>query len=118
MLREILKCKIHRATVTETALHYEGSLSLAADLMESAGLVPFEKIHVVNINNGARFETYVIRAEAGSGAVILNGAAARLAQPGDRVILMAYGYVEEAKLGEHRPTILLVDERNEIVSRH
>lgn len=114
MRRRIMKSKIHRATITSADLHYEGSLTLDAELMTAADLVQFEEIQVVNVNNGERFLTYVIPGATGSGVVQLNGAAARLGMPGDLVILIAYGDVEEADVARHRPAVVFVDARNRI----
>lgn len=113
---ELLKSKIHRATITGTDLHYEGSLTLDSLLMEAAGIVPFEKVDVVNINNGSRVQTYVIAGPAGSGIVQLNGAAARWGAPGDLVIILAYGIFEPAEAVTHKPRVVHVDERNRIIS--
>jgi len=115
MRRELLRTKIHRASVTETNVEYEGSLTLDRDLMDAATLVPFERIDVYNVNNGARFSTYVIEGERGSGTVCVNGAAARLATAGDRVIIAAYGSYEEEEIEGHEPVIVLVNARNEII---
>lgn len=114
MLRSMLKSKIHRATVTQTALNYEGSLSLDKDLIETAQLLPFEQIMVYNISNGERFDTYVIEAERGSGMVCLNGAAARRGEPGDLIIIASYGLFDkqECLTGESR--IVAVDSNNRI----
>jgi len=118
MLRQLLFAKIHRATVTDTNLEYEGSLSLDATLMDRAGLVPFERVFVVNVNNGARFDTYLQRAEADGGDVVLNGAAARLGEPGDKVIVMAYAQVDASELASHRARLVMVDGRNRITDVH
>jgi aspartate 1-decarboxylase len=112
MRRHLMKSKIHRATITSADLHYEGSLTLDRDLMQAADLVEFEEIHVVNVNNGQRFATYVIPGPAGSGVVQLNGAAARLGMPGDLVILIAYGEFEAPEVAGHRPAIVFVDGAN------
>lgn len=112
---ELLKSKIHRATITGTDLHYEGSLTLDSLLMEAAGILPFEKVDVVNINNGSRLQTYVIVGPAGSGVVQLNGAAARWGAPGDLVIILAYASFEPAEAQTHRPCVVHVDEQNRIV---
>jgi len=112
MLRELMKSKIHRATVTDAHLDYVGSLTLDRDLMEAVDLLPDEKVHVVNINTGARFETYVIEGKRGSGIVCANGAAARLVQKGDLVIVIAYGLFDPAEAKRHRPKIAFVDARN------
>jgi aspartate 1-decarboxylase len=116
MLRIVLKSKIHCATVTETNLHYEGSLTIDAQLMEAAELVHGERIDVLNLNNGERFTTYVIKGEEGSGIICVNGAAARLAQVGDKVIILSYALVDEKELREHKAKIVLVDEQNRIKS--
>jgi aspartate 1-decarboxylase len=110
----MLKSKIHRATVTQTALNYEGSLSIDKDLIEAARLLPFEQIMVYNISNGERFDTYVIEAEKGSGMVCLNGAAARRGEPGDLIIIASYGLfdTQECLTGESR--IVAVDNSNRI----
>jgi aspartate 1-decarboxylase len=115
MQRHMLKSKIHRATVTACELHYAGSVTIDAGLMESADLLPGEMVHVLDIDNGARFETYVIEGERGAGDMCLNGAAARLVQPGDRVIVVSYGVYSEEELDEHVPKVVHVDERNRIV---
>jgi aspartate 1-decarboxylase len=112
MLRELMKSKIHRATVTDAHLDYVGSLTVDADLMKAADLLPHEKVHVVNVNTGARFETYAIEGEAGSGVICANGAAARLVQPGDLVIVISYGQFDEAETKRHKPRVVFVDGRN------
>lgn len=117
MRRTMMKSKIHRATVTEANLDYVGSITVDAALMERADLLPNEKVQVVDIDNGSRLETYVIPGEAGSGAIGLNGAAARLVHPGDKVIIISYGGFEDAEAHEHEPTVLFVDEDNRPV-RH
>lgn len=114
MHRHLMKSKIHRATITSADLHYEGSLTLDRSLMAAADLVEFEEIHVVNVNNGQRFTTYVIPGPADSGVVQLNGAAARLGMPGDVVILIAYGVVEAEAVAGHRPAVVFVDASNRI----
>ena len=116
MERTLLKSKIHRGTVTEADLSYEGSLTLDPEFMRAADLVPYEKVHVVNINNGARFETYVIKGQPGAKTICLNGAAARLGQIGDQVIIMSYARMNESEAGRYQPTIVLLDENNDIVS--
>ena len=115
MLRTMCKSKVHRATVTDANLHYQGSITLDPLLMEAADLQPFEQVQVVNINNGERFETYVIIGEPGSGDVVLNGAAARLVQPGDQVIIISYAQYDERELEGFEPRLVFVDERNRIV---
>ncbi len=114
MLRTLCKSKIHGATVTEANIHYTGSLTLDPLLMQAADLVPFEQVQVVNVNNGARFETYCIEGAPGSGTVCLNGAAARLAVPGDTVIIISYAHFTEAELAAATPKLVFVDERNHI----
>jgi len=114
MFRTVLKAKIHRATVTVADLNYEGSLTVDRDLMDAAGLVPFEQIKIYNINNGERFETYVIEGERGSGVIGLNGAAARKGLAGDLIIIATYVLIEESKLQGYKPTILLLDGRNRV----
>jgi len=108
----LLKGKIHRATVTQCDLDYEGSISIDAGLMERAGILPHEQVDVLDINNGARFTTYAIPAPAGSGTIGINGAAARLAQNGDLVIIIAYARMNEAEARAHQPRVLLVDGAN------
>lgn len=114
MLRFMLKTKIHRATVTESNVAYEGSITIDRDLMDAAGIVPFEQVGVYNINNGERFETYVIEGDRGTGVIGLNGAAARKGLVGDLIIIVTYTAVTEDELGRHNPTILLMDEKNRI----
>ncbi len=111
----MFKSKIHRATITEAELHYEGSLSIDEDLMENADLLEYEKVSVVNINNGERFETYVIKGERGSRVICLNGAAARKGQVGDRIIIISYTTLSNEEALKHQPTIVLVDETNSII---
>jgi len=106
------KSKLHRLTVTETNLKYQGSLTLDEDLMRAGHLLPFEMINVVNVNNGARFETYVIKGERGSGIVCLNGAAARLAEPGDIIIVISSSLYSEDELKTYKPCVVFVDEHN------
>ncbi|MEU5608526.1 aspartate 1-decarboxylase [Streptomyces sparsogenes] len=115
MLRTMLKSKIHRATVTEADLHYVGSVTIDADLMEAADLLPGELVHIVDITNGARLETYVIEGLRGSGVIGINGAAAHLVHPGDLVILISYVQIEDAEAPRLRPRIVHVNERNRIV---
>ena len=112
MFREMLKSKIHDATVTEANLNYVGSITIDATLLEAADLLENEKVLVVNKNTGDRLETYVITGERGSGVLCLNGAAARLVQPGDHVIVMAFALVEQSDLAAHRPRIVVVDANN------
>lgn len=115
MFISVCKSKIHRATVTDANLHYTGSLTIDYDLMEQAGIVPYEKVHVVNVNNGARFETYAIKGERGSGTICMNGAAARLGQPGDLIIIITYAFFDASKMDpDYEPTVVHVDEANRI----
>jgi aspartate 1-decarboxylase len=111
----MLKSKIHRATVTETCLGYEGSITIDKKLLRAADILPFEQVNVLNVNNGARFTTYAIEGKEGAGEICLNGAAARQAVPGDIVIIITYDTIEEEKLREYQPRIVHVNERNEIV---
>lgn len=115
MLRHLMKSKIHRATITSADLHYEGSLTLDQDLLDAADLVHHEDVQVVNVNNGMRFNTYVIPGPRGSGVVQLNGAAARLGLPGDLVIIIANGVYDEAETARHAPRVVFVDAGNRIV---
>lgn len=115
MQRHLMKSKIHRATITSADLHYEGSLTVDQDLLDAADLREHEEVQVVNVNNGARFSTYVIPGARGSGVLQLNGAAARLGMAGDRVIVISYGVFDEAEAERHAPTVVFVDERNRIV---
>ncbi|HEY8255641.1 MAG TPA: aspartate 1-decarboxylase [Rhizomicrobium sp.] len=108
----LLKGKIHRATITQCDLNYEGSISVDSALMERAGILPHEQVDVLNINNGERFTTYAIPAPAGSGTIGVNGAAARLAQKGDLVIIVAYARMEEVEAKSFQPRVLLVDANN------
>lgn len=110
----MLKCKIHRATVTQAELDYVGSITVDAALMEAAGLLEYEKVQVVNINNGARLETYAICGASGSGIICLNGAAARHAQPNDKVIIMAYAQMEPHEARINPPKVVFVDDANQI----
>ncbi len=112
MLREVLKSKIHRATVTDANLNYQGSITIDPSLMRLANLVPYEKVQVVDIQNGNRLETYAIEGRPESGEIIINGAAARLVMMGDMVIIMAFALMDEAELKNHKPSIVLVDAAN------
>ena len=114
MLLTLLKAKIHRATVTQCDLHYEGSISLDSALMQAAGILPHEQVHVLDIDNGARFVTYAIEALAGSGMIGINGAAARLVSPGDLVIVIAYAQMDAAEARTHQPVVVHVDAKNRI----
>src|SRR6478609_707818 len=114
MLISMLKCKLHRATVTECDLHYQGSLKIDADLIAAAGLLVNEYIEVYNIDNGERFATYVIEGKAGSGVIGLNGAAARKAALGDKIIICAYAAMAEDEARKHEPSIVIVGAKNKI----
>ncbi|MEU4801104.1 aspartate 1-decarboxylase [Actinosynnema sp. NPDC023587] len=115
MFRTMLKSKIHRATVTQADLHYVGSVTVDRDLMEAADLLAGEQVAIVDVTNGARLETYVIPGERGSGVIGINGAAAHLVEPGDLVILIAYGQMDDAEAREHRPRVVFVDADNRVV---
>ena len=117
MFLEMMKSKIHRATVTDANLNYIGSITIDSALIEAAGILPNQKVHIVNNNNGARFETYVIEGERNSGTVCLNGAAARLVQPGDIVIIIAYGFMDEKEAAAHKPNVVFLDGQNRIQSQ-
>lgn len=115
MLRTMFKSKIHRATVTHADLHYVGSLTIDADLLDAADILPGEQVSVVNINNGARFETYVIEGERGSGVIGINGAAARLGAPGDLLIIITYAQLDTGEARGFAPSVVHVNEENRIV---
>lgn len=115
MLRRLMKSKVHRATITAADLHYEGSLTLDAELMHAADLLPYEEVQVVNVNNGERFVTYLLAGLAGSGVVQLNGAAARLGYPGDLVIIMAFADLDADELQMFEPSVVFVDAQNRMV---
>jgi aspartate 1-decarboxylase len=115
MLRTMMKSKIHRATVTQADLHYVGSVTVDEDLLDAADLLPGELVHIVDVTNGARLETYTIAGERGSGVIGINGAAARLVHPGDVVILIAYGQMETAEAKGFEPRVVFVDADNRIV---
>lgn len=114
MLRMMLNSKIHRATVTEADLNYVGSITIDQDLLDAVGMLPNEKVHIVNNNNGARFETYIISGERGSGVICVNGAAARLVQKGDIVIILSYAYIMDDNARDHKPTVAIMGESNQI----
>ena len=117
MILTMLKAKIHRATVTEANLHYVGSITIDKNLLAESGMLPFEKVQIVNINNGERFETYIIEGEANSGVICLNGAAARLVVPGDKIIVMAYAQMSPEEAQTHKPVVLVMNEENQISER-
>ena len=114
MIRTMLKCKIHRATVTDAVLHYEGSVTVDKTLMDAAGLVEYEQVHIWNVDNGNRFTTYVIDGEPGSGVICLNGAAARQVSKGDLVIIAAFAACDEREMANFHPTLVYVDGKNRI----
>ena len=116
-MRTMLNGKIHRARVTDANLHYEGSITIDQALMEAADILPFEQVHVVDIDNGSRLATYVIEGERGSGTICINGAAARLVSKGDTVIILSYRTVSEEEAREFQPRRVYVDEENAIVER-
>jgi aspartate 1-decarboxylase len=116
MVRRMLLGKIHRATVTGADLTYEGSISIDAGLLEAAGIVNFQEVHVWNVTRGTRFVTYAIEGDAGSGTVCVNGAAAHLTDPGDTIIIAAFVDMTDEEARRHRPRTILVDEKNRIVS--
>ena len=111
----VCKSKIHRVRVTEANLNYEGSLTIDADLLKAAGIIPFEKVHVLNVTNGNRLVTYAIEGEAGSGMICLNGAAAHKGKTGDLVIVICSGLIDEKEAGSYRPKIVQVDQNNKII---
>ncbi len=117
MLVNMLKGKIHRATVTQAELNYVGSITVDEELLEASGIHEYELVQVVNINNGSRFETYTIAGEKGSGVICLNGAAARQAQTGDKIIIMAYAVMTEEEIKKYPPNIVFVDDENKIVKK-
>ncbi len=116
MHRHMMKSKIHRATVTEACLDYEGSLTVDQNLLDAAAMLPYEMVKVYNVNNGERFETYVIPGEAGSGVICLNGAAARKGQKGDLLIIVTSCWLSEAEVAKHQPVVVLVDDKNRVKS--
>ncbi|MEN8189978.1 MAG: aspartate 1-decarboxylase [Thermodesulfobacteriota bacterium] len=114
MLRQMLRAKLHRATITEADLNYEGSLTIDSDLLDAVGIVPFERVKVYNINNGERFDTYAIEGERGSGVIGLNGAAARKGMVGDLIIIVTFGFYPDDELDGYHPKIALLEEGNTI----
>ena len=117
MLLTLLKAKLHKATVTEANLNYTGSITIDKDLIDQAGIFIHEKVQIVNNNNGARFENYVIEGKSGSGVLCLNGAAARLVQPGDKVIIMAYAQMTPEEAQTHKPVVFLLGDNNQILEK-
>lgn len=116
MYISVLKSKIHRAVITQAELNYIGSVTIDRDLMDAAGLYEYEHVHIVNINNGSRIETYVIEGERGSGVICLNGAAARSGQKGDVIIIMAYADITPDEIQAHQPKVVFVGENNKLSS--
>ena len=114
MMLKLLKGKVHRATVTDADLNYEGSIGISEDLMEAAGIIPFEHVEVYDITNGARFTTYAIPLEKNSGGITINGAAAHLSKVGDLVIICAYQFLEPKETKGYKPNLVLVDKKNQI----
>lgn len=114
MKLNMLKAKIHRATVVQAELDYVGSITVDEDLLDASGILEYEKVQIVDINNGSRFETYTIAGERGTGLICLNGAAARCVQTGDKIIIMAYAEMERAEAMEHKPKVIFVDDENRI----
>jgi aspartate 1-decarboxylase len=115
MRRTMFKSKIHRATVTDANLDYEGSVTIDAELLRTADILPFERVHIWNVTRGARIETYALEAEAGSGVVCVNGAGAHQNRPGDVVIIATFAELEADEIARHVPTVVLVDDRNRVV---
>ena len=114
MTLEMLKGKIHRATVTQAELNYVGSITVDEEMLEAAGILEYEKVQIVDVDNGSRFETYTICGERGSGMICLNGAAARCVSVGDKIIIMAYANLDAEEAKNHKPSVVFVDERNRI----
>ncbi len=115
MLRQMLRAKIHRATVTDACLEYEGSLTIDEDLMDAAGILPYELVMISNLNNGERFSTYAMAGKRGAGEIVLNGPTARKAVVGDKIIIFCYEYYGEDEAKQHQPRIIQVDDHNKIV---
>ena len=117
MIQEFLFSKIHRATVTDANLNYVGSITVDETLMKAAKIREWQKVDILDVNNGERFQTYVIKGEANSGSICLNGAAARKVQPGDKVIIISYAYLEKSEIDSHTPTVVIVDDNNKIIKQ-
>ena len=117
MMVKVLKSKLHRARVTDTKLHYAGSIAIDAELMEQVGLVDYEAVVVADVDNGQRLETYVVPAERGSGEVVIMGAAAQLVNKGDIVIVFSFAWVEQGQLEGYKPSVVALDENNRVVKR-
>ena len=117
MLLEFLHSKIHRATVTDANLNYVGSITIDETLLKAANIKEWQKVEILDVNNGERFQTYVIKGKASSGQICLNGAAARKVQPGDKVIIVTYGRFKEEEIKDFKPTIVIVDDNNKIIEQ-
>ena len=117
MQRQLLSGKIHRVTVTEARIDYEGSVTIDSALMKGAGILPFEKVLIANLNNGSRIESYAISASAGSGVICLNGGAARHGKPGDTLIIMTFGVYADKEIKAHKPKVVYVDKKNRIIKK-
>ena len=117
MFRVLMKSKIHGATVTEANLRYTGSITIDRNLLKASDICPFERVQIVNLNNGTRVETYVLEGPAGSGTICMNGAAARWAEIGDKVIIISYSLLTAGEIRKHRPNVVFVDERNRATSK-
>ena len=117
MLRSMLKSKIHRATVTDADLHYEGSVTIDEDLLKAAELLPNEHVHIWDVTNGNRFETYTLKGKKGSGTICINGAAAHLAKKGDIIIITSFAILDEKEIKKHQPKVVLVNSQNKIVKK-
>lgn len=115
MFKEVLKGKLHRLRVTSADIHYQGSITIDGELLEAANISPFEKVQVVDVTNGARLETYVIKGKPGSGEVVINGAAARLVHAGDLIIVLSFAFLNQEELGKHEPVVVFVNEKNQVV---
>ena len=118
MLLTMMKSKLHKAVVTETELEYEGSITIDEDLMEKANMLPYERVQVVNLNNGSRLETYIITGKRGSGVICLNGPAARKACVGDTVIIISYAQLTPEETKDHEPTVVLLNNDNQVTKIH
>ena len=117
MLRVLMKSKIHGATVTEANLRYTGSITIDKNLLKAADICPFERVQIVNLHNGTRVETYVLEGQAGSGTICMNGAAARWAEVGDKVIIISYSILSSKEIKKHKPQVVFVDEKNRAKSK-
>ncbi len=117
MLRSVLKSKIHRATVTDADLHYEGSVTIDENLLKAANLLPNEHVHIWDVTNGNRFETYTLKGPKGMGTICINGAAAHLAKKGDIIIITSFAFLDEKELKKHKPQIVLVDSNNKMIKK-